>query len=717
MEKRENEQGLDLVGLFSDEHGFTTVGMVLALLITLSLLFASAQVLAVNAAASKTQSVADAAALAAENEVAEFMLAARIADAGVLSLTLASLVSMGLGVVCACIPQASTLADGFLEVSKNLIETRNDFADAASQGLDRVQQALPFLAAVNAASVASENASGGDGASYVAIALLVPFEGKQIEFAQTSGLENVQQQCEDALPELQDEAQAAEDAAQRANQVKQLAFEHDCGAAPSYCMYERASTLAGMRGSSNPLYASSETWSFGVALKRAQSYYALRLQNEVPADGSEEEQARSSLRKRFYRYAVERVDGGYVVETDETFRASFPRLPRNTAQMRETALYTEVAYPISAVEGQPVMHAWNGCSAIEQIEGYGSIAQMESGSYETCPTCGFSASSMGKVAAASSSIENGFEYHYDIVAQAAEDYEAARRQLDPYADQAKSDVESLIGSISDLARELAGQRINPAPPGCYGALALVVAVDGDNPARRFESPLAPVTGSLGSRVALSASTLVEEEGGQAGNVILSFFDGFEFRGGTSSAACRIILRCWSGVLRVYAEGQEALMEGVEHAFDSIPLATQSGLGLWASRALTRALRDWGLEAADLDALKPVLVNTAHVARRGNDSFCATLLSVKRVTVGVSSASSNPVSTLLSLAQQGMSGTLGISGSRIEVARIELFNGTCVIPLELALPLSAQGLGSGLLDSLFSSAGSISAQRSDAEEWR
>ena len=65
---------------------------------------------------------------------------------------------------------------------------------------------------------------------------------------------------------------------------------------PSYRMYERASALAGMSGSENPLFRSVDAWSFSVALKRAQAYYPRRLAVEVPADGSVEEQARSALR-------------------------------------------------------------------------------------------------------------------------------------------------------------------------------------------------------------------------------------------------------------------------------------------------------------------------------------------------------------------------------------------------------------------------------------
>ena len=67
--------------LICDEEGLTTAGMAVALLLVLALVFSSAQVYRVNAAAADIQEVADAAALAAENPVAEFMVAVRLCDA------------------------------------------------------------------------------------------------------------------------------------------------------------------------------------------------------------------------------------------------------------------------------------------------------------------------------------------------------------------------------------------------------------------------------------------------------------------------------------------------------------------------------------------------------------------------------------------------------------------------------------------------------------
>lgn len=84
--------------LFWAEEGFSTVGMVLALLISISLIFTAARVYEINSCSSRVQEVADAAALAAENTVGEFYLVAGICDAVLLSLSLTTAGCLGLSV-------------------------------------------------------------------------------------------------------------------------------------------------------------------------------------------------------------------------------------------------------------------------------------------------------------------------------------------------------------------------------------------------------------------------------------------------------------------------------------------------------------------------------------------------------------------------------------------------------------------------------------------
>ena len=155
-----------------DEDGMTTVGMVVSLLLALSMIFSSAQVYRIQSVSSRVQSVADAGALAAGNVVAEFMVAVRVCDSVALSLSLTSLTSTGLGVVACCVPGGQGVGAKLLEAGARVADARDSFSKTASEGLTRIQKALPFLAAASAASVAQGN--GSNGSDYTALALLVP---------------------------------------------------------------------------------------------------------------------------------------------------------------------------------------------------------------------------------------------------------------------------------------------------------------------------------------------------------------------------------------------------------------------------------------------------------------------------------------------------------------------------------------------------------------
>ena len=111
--------------LFKDESGFTTTGMVLSLLITLALVFTAAQVYRINSASAEVQDVADAAAPAAENQVAEYMIVVRFCDAVVLSLSLTGLVVTGLGLAAMCTPATAMVSEALIEAGKNLIRQRD----------------------------------------------------------------------------------------------------------------------------------------------------------------------------------------------------------------------------------------------------------------------------------------------------------------------------------------------------------------------------------------------------------------------------------------------------------------------------------------------------------------------------------------------------------------------------------------------------------------
>lgn len=700
----------------AEDGGFTTVGMVLALLVTLSLLFTTTQVYRVQTASASVQNVADSVALAAEGPVAEFYVVVRVCDAVALSLTLTGVVVTGIGIVALCVPPTAALGSQLVEAGKKVLSARDAFVEKANSALEKVQRALPYLSAAEALSVARANSGGVGEANYVAFAVLLPESGEAAEIAGAGNADAAVDAVEAEEDGLAEAARQAEEAAQEANAQKEAGFMADCGSNPGYCMYERASSLAGMNGASNPLYESVDAWSFSVALARAQAYYAARASQQGVEGATVEEQADSVLRGRFYAFAQRELAGGYVHETESSFDAHFPSLPRNTVQMRATSLFTEVAYPVTDADGVRTMHAWSGCPNAASAVGMGAIADLESGEFATCELCRFSASSMGKVAAASTSIENGFEHHYAKVAQAAEAYEKARDVCDPLKLQVQETAGSLLEGFSGVLDD-ASKRVEAKPPGRVGAIALVANTARTPADAGFASSFVTSGKSLGVRAAVSAATLVSDSPEEGRNVLTSLLDGFASRaGGAGTQAGSLALSFWSAALGAYADGYGAVRNALKSALDGLPLASESGLGTWASDALEGFMEGAGLQPAELDAPKPALVNTAHVAAAGGGSFAGKFAEVQRNAVATSeSASGDAFSAVVSgVEDRVIEGLDGWDGT-IEVARIELLGSDGPsIPIEITVPQRIVDLGrdvvAGAADALRGLVGSITGVR-------
>ena len=616
--------------LFRDERGMTTAGMALSLLLALSLVFSLGQVQRVYAASSKVQNVADACSLAALNPVAEYMTVVRACDAVVLSLSLGSLAATGLGVVTGCVPFAAPASEALLSAGRSLASARDGFSQKARTGLQKAQRLLPFAAAAQALSVAAAN--DGLGQRYVAVALLVPGDASAVEVPDGGEAGDVADEARERAPQLHEAVDRAQQAREQARAAKDDAFAHDCGNAPGYCMQERADGLAQLPPSENPTFSSVDAWSFSVALARAQAYYPRRLALERPADDSVEERARSALRKRFYAYAAAKLAQGYVFEGAGGTDMFFPLLPRNTTEMRLTSLYTNPVYPYGESGGVTVMHAWEGCPNAAGCTELGSLWQMERDGFSRCEACGFDAESLGAVASASSRIENGFEYHYLAVARAASDYQEALEQAQPALEEARGIAGELIGDIGGAFGSAASARISLRPPGTFGAVAVVANLSDESASGGFANAFSPDFGSLGCRVAVSGSTLLADPSGEGESVLASLLDSVaesQTAAGAVAGAADVALTCWSDLLHGYSQGHEGLMGAVEGALGSLPLAGDMGIGRWAADALRDAVRAAGLQPANTDALRPVLVNTAHVAgAAGDDAALGALVRAK-----------------------------------------------------------------------------------------
>lgn len=676
--------------LFWDEEGFSTIGVVLALLISLSLLFSAARIYEINTQCAAIQEVADAAALSAENVIAQYYTVAYVCDALLLSMSLGSVAIAGVGLVALCVPSLQSQGMTCLEYSKKLRDARNSFSEQAKRGLERLQTVLPFLSLCSASSVLAANSQDGSGSYYVGLTLLNPHKGEPLAtftFDQSEAFDEAAQNNKD---ELAQKAQEAERLAQKAAESKTLAYQHDSGSESAYCMYERAKKLAQLTPEDNPYYASAELWDFSVALKRAQAYYAHRYEKETPTNQTVTERNKSHLRKQFYGYASREVNKGYVHETRDSFEAYFPLLPKNTDEMRATTLYTDAVYPATqGGDGAVMIHVSSECTGVQQGAPLGlySLATYEATqSRVECSACEMSAASLGKVAAASSVIENGFEYHYNIVAEQAACYQKAREELDPYTKEIKGTLGSLFDQAKKALDEASSHRITTKPPGRFGAVVIAIDLSVRPSSGSFASSFVEDNATLGPRMALSSATLLPDDSDEMVTVLNTVLDGYAaLDGGSVTGPLRVVLDLWSSVLHAYIKGQEGFIVGVEDVLNSLPFASQSGLGTWAAKGLTETLEKLDLAPCELAAPKPVLLNSAHVLAAGDDDFAQTLHGVKMRALTYGGATDEFVDEMISAAEQSALASVSNLGQEITIASLELFDGAVSIPVTIALP--------------------------------
>lgn len=191
--------------------------------------------------------------------------------------------------------------------------------------------------------------------------------------------------------------------------------------------------------------------------------------------------------------------------------------------MKQTTMYTNVVFPIS---GGNCMHAYADCPGCSGISGYGTLAQMDSfGGFIQCSYCKFTSSSLGSVASASTAIDNGYEYHYKIVEEAAKEYQKAKEEAEPLNKKVKNFADGIFSKFKDLIKQIANKRIYAKPPGSYGAISITVNTNSAPASKGFESSFVTSETTLGIRAAISAATLIEEESEEGKTVLNSILDG------------------------------------------------------------------------------------------------------------------------------------------------------------------------------------------------
>lgn len=615
--KRGGFMGRAGIDLFIEDGAYTTLSSAVVILVVLTLLFSSAAAIWSMSRAGDTQAAADSGALAGANVVASYHTAATVVDASILSLGLAGFATIGTGLVAILIPGAELAAGDMVDTGIEIIKTRNKFAKSASKGLQKIETALPYLVAARATQAVS--AQDTEGATYTGTALAVP-RTSESDFVALEGSEISTDVIKDTSKDLERAADELQKASEETAKAKERAWLADCGGSDPAsvgscsCMWERARSLAKLSDIENPHYASSVTWEPQVALDRAKAYYRLRLANEAPQGSSVETKAESAARKAFYTYASAEVNRAYITEDGDRTTSYIPLLPRNTDEVRATELYTDAAWPTSTNDGKTYLHYGTSCPNYKKGTpgGLASVAAYDG--QDKCNRCHFGVSSLGAVAAPSTSIENGFEYHFDEFKGALEDYVECRNKELELMCQTEDEADRADNAFDEAIKALSGERPRIAPPGRNGVVAFAVSGAISSPDELSSSFNAAVR--LGERGAISAAVLAPDDATAQNNVLSRFFSTLEERSGGVAGVLDGVMDVWGRLLVGYGDIQGSADELMGEMIDGLGGGSGAlgSIASWLGDTVSASVAALGLEPCDLRLRKPVLTDTANVIK-------------------------------------------------------------------------------------------------------
>ena len=615
--KRGGFMGRAGIDLFIEDGAYTTLSSAVVILVVLTLLFSSTAAIWSMSRAGDTQVAADSGALAGANVVSSYHTAATVVDASILSLGLAGFATIGTGLVAILIPGAEPVAGNMVDTGIEIIKTRNKFAKSASEGLQKIETALPYLIAARATQAVS--AQDTDSVTYTGTALAVP-RTSESDFAALKGSEISTDTIKDTSDDLERAAEELRKASEDTAKAKERAWLADCGGSDKgsvsscSCMWERAKSLADLSGAQNPHYASSVTWEPQVALDRAKAYYRQRLANEKPLGEGPEKQADSAARKVFFAYAGEEVERAYITEKDGKVSARIPFLPRNPDEARTTELYTDARWPTSEVDKVTYLHYGTDCPNYKKGKPGGLASVADFDGHETCSECHFGVSSLGYVAIATTSVERGFEYHFDKFKEALEDYvECRNKELE--LERQTEDEADRAGNVFDQAiKALSGERPRIAPPGRNGVVAFAVSGDITSPDQLNSSFNAAVR--LGDRGAISAAVLAPDEATAQNNVLSRFFSTLKERSGGVAGVLDGVMDVWGRLLVGYGDIQGSADELMDEMIKGLGGGSGAlgSIASWLGDTVSASVAALGLEPCDLRLRKPVLTDSANIIK-------------------------------------------------------------------------------------------------------
>lgn len=605
-EKADGKRCLSLSLFISEEDGYTSVAVAVALLVSFALVFSLAAAGWALSRSADIQAAADAAALSASQTVGAYSTCVQVIDAAAQTLGTAGMLMVASGMVAAAVPGGQAAGAAAADAGMKLLETRRHLVQTASQGLVRLEKVLPLL--IMRRGMATIEAQSTERISYKGIVVPYPLTGS----SDFSGMDKEidEEGLGEATQSLSDASQKAEAAEKEAEGAKEEAWRADCAEEP-YCLRERAEKLASLPAALNPDYPSPASWTFGAPLMRARSYYAARLAHEEPESSGAEEETRSAIRSVYYRFAEEQMDRGHYKERpDGTVDMDLPALPHTADETRASELFSESIWPVSSDAESMTIHAYAGCPACTVAAGTASLADLEAGRVRRCDVCGLDTKAVGQVASATTNTKSGFEHWWRIIEEASKRYQKARAQMEEADAETHEAAGRAKGRFDEALEVLKSADAAFCPPGAWGTVALVERPEKtampDVLTSGFLSPA-----SLPSGVAISAAVLAPVETEDA-SVLMDSVHAWEQELGEPDSVVAGIVSAWNSVLSGYGKGWQGVEDAADTLFDGIGGVFGGSAAAWLRDRLREGIGAAALTPADLRPRRPVLTSTKHV---------------------------------------------------------------------------------------------------------
>ena len=220
----------------------------------------------------------------------------------------------------------------------------------------------------------------------------------------------------------------------------------------------------------------------------------------------------------------------------------------------------------------------------------------------------------GYVAIATTSIESGFEYHFDEFKNALEKYVECRNKELELMRQTEDEADRAGNAFDEAIKALSGERPRIAPPGRNGVVALAVSGVISSPDELNSS--FNTTVRLGDRGAISAAVLAPDDATAQNNVLSRFFSALEERSGGVVGVLDGVMDVWGRLLVGYGDIQGSADELMGEMIDDLGGGSGAlgSIASWLGDTVSASVAALGLEPCDLRLRKPVLTDTANVIK-------------------------------------------------------------------------------------------------------